>query len=69
MFNIFDIANVSTFIEKSNDNSIISSWNRIKKEAEKMPDKQNDAIARIESKCDDILNRLPYRRNGATGPG
>ena len=29
----------------------------------------SDAIARIESKCDDILNRLPYRRNGATGPG
>jgi hypothetical protein len=36
MLNIFDVANVSVFIEKSGDNSIIGSWNRIKTELEEL---------------------------------
>jgi len=44
MLNIFDIANVDVFIEKSGDNSVIGSWNRIKKEIEELGTTPNNAI-------------------------
>jgi len=49
MLNIFDIANVDVFIEKSGDKSIIGSWNRIKtelKELDTTPNKQSTPCSR-----------------------
>jgi hypothetical protein len=41
----------------------------IKEASQPVHNCQNDAITRVENKCNEILERLPHRNSGELGPG